>query len=350
MERIRPSQGELRGSRRVWSAAVADHEPELIVSALLRDEDDTAAVAERYGLPAGSLAAWRSAVVDAGLQALRAAIPPVGWLQADLTLAGGPGGYGRLAGTLGGQLDEWLTSGVATNAWHLQKPPGVRLRLEGEREQLRSVLTPVLDGLVSGGTLEHWRFGPYLPESHLFGGAAGMALAHRFFTADSLAVLAWERARHEGTATLGAAELSFVLVDSWLGRLVPDPWERWDVWCRLRWTGRVLDQVRGPGGVGADLGPDAVAWVRGVRSFPGPWPGASRGEQAILDRYQRHMDELATSAAAAVAGGRLPVNLRQVLPFWIVFHWNRMSFTLEAQRALTTVVIAALDPRGPAVD
>lgn len=342
-----PSQGGSSAPAPLWSGPVSEPEPALILAALLRDEDDTVAVAERCGLPPGSLTAWRTIVAHAGLEALRSAATGAGWVQADLTLAAGPARSGRLAGVLADELEGWVGSGTAVNAWHLHKPPGVRLRVEGRREALRPSVAQVLDGLVADGTLEGWRFGEYLPEAHLFGGGTGMALAHRFFTADSLAVLAWDRARHEGTATLGPAELSFLLVDSWLGRLVPDPWERWDVWCRLRWTGRVLDQARGPGGVGADLSPDAVAWVRAVRSFPGPWPGASRGEQAILDRHQRRMEELASDAAAAVAAGRLPVHLRQVLPFWIVFHWNRMSFTLEAQRALTRVVIAALDPHGP---
>ncbi|HET7488916.1 MAG TPA: thiopeptide-type bacteriocin biosynthesis protein [Acidimicrobiales bacterium] len=326
---------------------MTEHDPALILSVLLRDEDETAALAERRGIPAGALAAWRGAVSDAALAALDGAVAPACWVQADLALPHRPGAAGVLAGALAERAEDWLASGAASGAWHMQKPPGVRLRVEGDRDTLRAAVAAALDAMVGDGALERWQFGAYLPESHLFGGTAGMALAHRFFTADSLAVLAWERARHDGTATLGPAEFSFLLVDSWLGRLVPDPWERWDVWCRLRWAGRVLDQ---PGQSPADLAPDAVAWVRGVRALPGPWPGASRGEQAILDRYQRRVDALADEVAAAVAAGTLPVHLRQVLPFWIVFHWNRMSFTLEAQRALTRVVIAALDPRGPAVE
>lgn len=323
----------------------------LILGVLLRPEDDAARAAESVGLPADAVAAWRAAVVDAALAVLDTSVAPVGWVQVDLALGGTAASCaGVLAGPVADHLTEWTATGQATNAWFLHKPPGVRLRLEGDRRELRSLLAPVLDGLVATGALSGWRFGAYLPEAHLFGGSVGMGLAHRFFTADSLAVLAYERARLERTASLVPAELSFLLLDGCLARLVPDPWERWDVWCRLRWTGRVLDQARTAGSVSSELAGDAVAWVRAVRSFPGPWAGASRAEQVILDDYQRRIEALAESVAEVVRDGDLPVNLRQVLPFWIVFHWNRLSFTLEAQRALTRVVVAALDPRGPAVE
>lgn len=315
-------------------------DPRTVLAALLRDEDDAVAAAERLGVPTAALGAWRDAVVGAGLAALADRVEPSGWVQVDLTLAGQ-----LVDGPLGERLSEWVTSGLAANVWYIHKPPGVRLRLQGDRERLRSEVGAVLDGMVAGGTAAGWRFGDYLPETHLFGGTVGMALAHRFFTADSLAVLAYHRARAERAARLSPVAFSYLLLDGCLTRLVPDPWERWDVWSRLRWTGRVLDH-----GVAPTLPEDVVGWVRAVRAFPGPWPGASGAEQAILSDYQDRMDALAVETTDAIAAGEPVANLRRSLPFWIVFHWNRMYFSLEGQRAITRVVVAALDPRGPVPD
>jgi thiopeptide-type bacteriocin biosynthesis protein len=320
-------------------------DPRLVLAALLRDEDEAGAAAEDSGLAAEQLAAWRDRLIEAGLAVLDPAAEESRWVQADLAFDGSASQYQRLvASPLPDRLSAWCREGTATNAWHLHKPPGVRLRLEGDARRLENLLAPLLDDLVVTGAVTGWRFGVYLPETHLFGGPVGMRLAHQFFTADSLAVLAYHHARQQASASLSPAEFSFLLLDGLLARLVADPWERWDVWCRLKWTGRVLDDAGGP----APPGPGAAAWVRAVRSFPGPWPGASRREQAILAEYHQRVLALAETTAAALHQGESAANLRRSLPFWIVFHWNRMLFSIEAQRSLTRAVVAGLDPRGPA--
>lgn len=324
-----------------------DAYPGLVLAALLRDEDEALTVAERLGVPTGALAAWRNAVIDAGLAVLADRLEPVGWVQVDVIAVTWAA---LVAGPLLDRLSEWVDAGVVSNTWFVHKPPGLRLRLEGERERLRSLLSPLLDEIVAAGGATGWRFGFYLPETHLFGGPVGMALAHRFFTADSLAVLGYHRARQERSVRLGPTEFSLLLLDGCLTRLVPDPWERWDVWCRLRWTGRILDQSAPPGAAPAKLPDDAVGWVRAVRSLPGPWPGASRQEQAILYDYLHRIESLADQTRVAIEAGEPVANLRLSLPFWIVFHWNRLGFSPEAQRAITRVVIAGIDPRGPAID
>jgi hypothetical protein len=48
------------------------------------------------------------------------------------------------------------------------------------------------------------------------------------------------------------------------------------------------------------------------------------------------------------ADGKLLFHLRDILPFWIVFHWNRWG--IDAQTALTLGIEGALDPRAPSAE
>ncbi len=321
---------------------------QLILATLLRDEDEAAAAAASRGATQDSLLAWRLVLVDAGLVALAERLAPVGWVQAELIGDGSPVQSERLLrGPLLENLQTWVHRGIASNAWYLHKPPGMRLRLEGDVSVLRDLLPPVLDRAVAEGGARGWRYGVYLPESYLFGGSDGTALAHRFFTADSLAVLAYHRARLARRTALGPAEFSLVLLDGLLRRLLDDHWERWDVWCRLESTRRLAPdpppQPDSP--AGSD---DALRAVRSLLERPASALAlVSEEEQAILNAYETRVADLALHVQQVLERGGLMVNVRAVLPFWIVFHWNRVGFGLETQRALAELVVAALDPREP---
>ena len=62
--------------------------------------------------------------------------------------------------------------------------------------------------------------------------------------------------------------------------------------------------------------------------------------------FEARLAALSGAAARAVDDGRLATGLRAVAPFWILFHWNRVGFDLEAQRNLAVLIAKAVAPRG----
>jgi hypothetical protein len=80
-----------------------------------------------------------------------------------------------------------------------------------------------------------------------FGGATGLSLTHRWFTAGSLAVLEHHRLRLNGKARVGSELFSLMLIDRLRRRRYDDREllvERGRAWARRRWGGRELRAKR----------------------------------------------------------------------------------------------------------
>ena len=54
-------------------------------------------------------------------------------------------------------------------------------------------------------------------------------------------------------------------------------------------------------------------------------------------------ERAATAMRRLAAQGRLLFHVREIIPFWIVFHWNR--WRVASQAALTVGIEGTLDPR-----
>lgn len=211
-----------------------------------------------------------------------------------------------------------LAHGSLSGCFFMQKPPGLRLRLAGTGTAAEE-LAEKIERL--GVTIS---VGVYEPETFLFDGPDALRCAHDAFTADTLAVCAYTAAATSGRTSLFPADFSIALCQQLLGALGLDAWERWDVWMRIL-------TLRGGD------------W-RTVQPTIG---GASRLSvpDDIHFAYAGRIEALAARLAGPARNRIFPNGLRRILPFWIVFHWNRMGFDERTQRDLAALTAALYHPR-----
>ena len=188
------------------------------------------------------LAAARDVFVTGGAEALKNTIRPYRWLSWGVKL---PKQQGRLRKKeqLATFLDgltraarRWLADPHVTGFFFMNKPPGIRLRVETDRpERVRRRIERWLAERVP------YRFDVqiYEPEAFQFGGEVGMTIAHRHFTSDSLAALQVLRRSLQGNLSAPIEDLSLLCISDLLSRLTEDSWEMWDIWSHLRLTGRL---------------------------------------------------------------------------------------------------------------
>ncbi|MCL4542998.1 MAG: thiopeptide-type bacteriocin biosynthesis protein, partial [Chloroflexi bacterium] len=174
---------------------------------------DLAAFCQERGIVPEELLAWRTAFVAAGVAGLHEALHPGGWLQVNLQLD--PFGVSwteLISDDFQEYIRAWLEEGHIDRFFYLHKPPGVRLRFRGARARFLPLLEGRLTTLMRKGVVAGSDIVPYDAEVYQFGGAAGLELAHEYFTYESLAVLAYHRLRLQGAVVLPPAEFSLVLV------------------------------------------------------------------------------------------------------------------------------------------
>lgn len=294
------------------------------------------------------LASLRAVFVAAGTAALHEALTVERWIELSLPLDPlEPCWIALMTSELPLRLDAWVRAGRVRCAFFMNKPPGIRLRLLAPREDLLLEATTLLDELCARGVVGSWSRGPYDAEAVQFGGPAGLALAHRYFTHESLAVLAHHRARLTRGVGLPPAELSLVLLHMFLRRVTDDDWELWDLWCKMEVTGRL------PSGGRVDPATPEVASALALRPHLLPLlrddeaalAHATAAEASALRHYAEALPAIARDLRAVRTEGRLAWGLREILPFWIVFHWNRMGFDDARQERLAHVMSTVLNPK-----
>lgn len=266
-----------------------------------------------------------------------------GWMQANVPL----GAHGRVwLELIGGDFQEtiaaWLSQDVDRRRFFFTfKRPGLRLRFLGVDREQRARLAALLDRHCGQGT--GWSEAPYDPELQQFGGPVGLDLAHRYFTLDSLAVLGAARLRLYGGARLSPEELSLVMLHRVLAGATGDRWELWDLWCRMELTDRLEHPVGSRAWRAA--APSAPDRMRVLALLYGTGADPSEGEQRVLAAYATPLGSLVSDVHAAVDAGELTWPLRDILPFWVVTHWNRMAFPAPVQRRLTMLMTHVLCPK-----
>jgi thiopeptide-type bacteriocin biosynthesis protein len=307
-----------------------------VLECLLRDEDELRVRAGEQGLDPACLGAWRSALLSIAVRELPSLIDPLNWVQADIELVDTSDGYLRLLGSpLLERIQDW--SQQSSCGYYLHKPPGLKIRAEGDRQARAQELAGLCDELQATGAARSWRFGSYLPETALFGGEAGLAITHRLFTADSIAVLGYHRTRQAGATATGPAEFSLACLLALAEATIRDRWERWDAWTALGRLGRLAPERNDTAGQAA------LEWV--LRSQHDLREGrVPAGTESLVTPVMRSVNASAADLAATAQAGQLLASPRQLLPFWAVFHWNRMGFSLAEQRELGRLLELAARP------
>jgi thiopeptide-type bacteriocin biosynthesis protein len=300
--------------------------------------DDLSVLCQGRAISPEELARLREAFIEAGVARVQEISLSRCWLQAGLQFD--PFGLQWslfVSGDLQDRVRRWMAQGIVEQFSFVHKPPGVRLRLLGERVRLLPVLAEMLDGYVHNGELTAWSRGLYDAEPYQFGGEAGLAIAHRFFTTESLAVLAYHRLRLRGEASLDMVSFSLLLIDLLLREVVAEKWERWDVWRKMSLAGRAFADAQA-------TQRQQPAGEQLVQFLEQPDRCLSEGERRIVEEYRAALPAIASDLTKANDTAALLWPMREILPFWIVFHWNRMAFDLDEQRLMTFLMDTVLSP------
>jgi protein-L-isoaspartate(D-aspartate) O-methyltransferase len=236
-------------------------------------------------------------------------------------------------------LERWRGEGRFARCFFMRKPPGLRLRFQGEHlgARLEPTLVAWLEEAERRNDVRGFRFGVYEPERFRFGGPAGMDVAHDYFDRDSRLTLRYETLADDERVALPPDLYSLIVSYDLIRRCVDDGAEIWDVWRRLRTA---------VGGNSPPVGEDTAAVARDraavglALAYRSALPPAA---QALLEEAQVHNAAIAARLHAASAAGRLSLGPRAWLAAACVFHWNRLGLSLPELRDMVARMLWLLD-------
>jgi protein-L-isoaspartate(D-aspartate) O-methyltransferase len=223
-------------------------------------------------------------------------------------------------------LEQARGEGLVSAWWFLRKKPHWRLRYTGGRPA-RQFLDTELQHLHREGTVTRWVHGIYEPETGVFGGAAGMALAHTVFCEDSRHLLAYLGRRSTTSGTeLGRRELALLLGSAFLRGARLDWFEQADVWSKVTAL-RALPQPFRP----------EEQLLSSARTLTTLNPRSLTASGLL--HHTSNWALVFTAAGAALADlaaqGRLSRGLRAVCAHHLIFAFNRWGLPYREQHILS---------------
>lgn len=260
---------------------------------------------------------------DAGRAALDA--EPSGWHQMNIRFAD----YPSADRTFRAYLTPALRSDPIGTWWFVRKYPHWRLRFypasnASPEDALRHV-TEALDSSVSWSVTTEWTATPYEPEAIAFGGPVGMPLAHELFHADSVGVLGYLGVAADGSArSLDAKATSLVAMTLLMRAAGLEFGEQGDVWGRVE-EHRPLAEDVSPEQVSSMVEPMRRLLLSDVR------PLLNAGDLACVRPWIEGLEQGGEALAEAVGSGNIGLGKRGILARHVLFHWNRMGFTVRQQ-------------------
>ncbi len=249
-----------------------------------------------------------------------------------------------LASELGPACIRLVGNGHISRWWFMRKNDGgvphIRLRIFGSEPALSREAVPILGQeltrLEASGRIGHPTTLIYEPETAIFGGPAGIDLAHEIFHQDSHALQRWllmEQNSDGPSVSRHRPEASMIVLHALLRGAGVDNFELLDVWTRV--------QTYRPWKTSATFEQRQKNLQVLTRLFREP----ARNLQAFLGQTQADI-VLAWSHALAKQGealagenraGHLQRGLRNILASHIIFHWNRLGFAIPMQAELATL-------------
>lgn len=295
----------------------------------------------------GQVATLREAFVAAGAAHVRQLATPTCWLQVGVSFHDATSARRFIAlPALHQTIDRWLQEEYLEQFFFMRKAPGLRLRFALPHGTSESPIVEQLDQWRTIGVLQRYQFGLYDPETHQFGGPAGLDAIHRHATVDSLAYLQFADLHARGNATVDPLLFSLIVLHDLIGRVAEDPWEQWDVWCELRLTGRLVPPDGELGALLAEELADNRELLEAVLLHrEDVLDELTPSERALVRAMASANATLVADWNAAIASRTLSCPPRKILPFLIIFHWNRVGLDLGEQMALTYFVEAMLNPK-----
>ncbi|GAA2558030.1 hypothetical protein GCM10010423_69740 [Streptomyces levis] len=213
--------------------------------------------------------------------------------------------------------------------WFIRKHPHWRLRIQPAPDtSMADLVTETarsLDSAVSWHVVSQWRPTRYEPETIAFGGPAGMTITHRLFHADSLGVIAYDQLAGAEPNSLLEAKATSLLVLTSLLRAAGLEWgEQGDVWGQVE-AKRVL-----PSDVPTEKISALADTMRQLLTLDTA-PLLTDGPLSPLRDWVTGMERGGQALKNAAQNNNLLLGLRAVLARHVLFHWNRMGFTVQQQ-------------------
>lgn len=256
------------------------------------------------------------------------------WFQARIAPRDWATAEAVFAAEIAPRLDQLHHGQVAW--WYLRKHPHWRLRIRTTDHEQPEAL---LDGLAAAGVIDAWWPGTYEPETTAFGGPTAMTIVHDLFCADSRGVLAY--ARHP-QPQLGRRELSLLLLSALHQHAGLDPFEAADVFARVT-------HLRPAPPEAASERVDALAMTMRpllvITIDPDMPLFAASGPAAHAAAWLHGFVHAGQRLRAEDTAGRLDRGARAVIAQIVIFHWNRLGLSAQAQGILAHAAQAALLPR-----
>jgi thiopeptide-type bacteriocin biosynthesis protein len=283
----------------------------------------------------------RELFVTAGAAKLDAVLRPRRWVQIGVEFADAEQKLRFLTGPLRAKAETWLSDGTAQQFFFMNKPPGARIRVYGDAraDGLLASVVPLFEHALAHGEIMGWQHGLFDAETYQFGGEEGLDICHEFFTTDALCILAWQALARAGHTRLSAVGLSLIVLNDLFRRATDDYAEVWDTWCNMAFTGRLTG-----------LPDDIEARARHYLAYDRPWierlamrpaetlTHSSPQEVEIIERYFAVNARIAARLADAEKRNALLYGRRKILPFYAIFHWNRLAIRWVEQTWLCSIM------------
>ncbi|MGC4804980.1 thiopeptide-type bacteriocin biosynthesis protein [Micromonospora sp. DT233] len=216
------------------------------------------------------------------------------------------------------------TSGLITAWWFMRKGPW---RIRYLPASLHNGPDPVHRLLTDATT---WTTDIYEPETHAFGGANAMDVAHTLFHHDSHHLITYL-----DDHPADRRERSLILCTALMRMAGLDLNEQGDVWAR------VAQHRAGH----LTLPPASHTWG----AFTGKIRYLLLGAARDTSDWQAGFENAGTSLRCLRETGTLTRGLRAVIAEHVIFHWNRLGVPANAQAALAQAATEAIFGRVPAL-
>jgi thiopeptide-type bacteriocin biosynthesis protein len=232
---------------------------------------------------------------------------------------------------LGPMLDDVEAAGVISSWFFMRKAPSWRLRFLPPNESIAQTAASLvhrrLSALNSADRIARWVETIYEPETHAFGGPAGMDIAHHLFHQDSRHVLHYLDGAAEEPSDQ-RRELSILLACLLLRGAGLDWHEQGDVWARVA-EHRTLPP---------DTQPDRLRTLKPALRRLITVDAAALiphyGPLAYLDDWAAAFTDAGTTLGELASTGALRRGLRAVLTQHVIFAWNRIGLPHATQSLL----------------
>lgn len=223
-------------------------------------------------------------------------------------------------------LEQARGEGLIPTWWFVRKRPHWRLRYTGGRPA-RKFLDTELERLHREGAVARWVHGVYEPETGVFGGTAGMTLAHTVFCEDSRHVLAYLTRRSAASDTeLGRRELTLLLGSAFLRGARLDWFEQADVWAKVAALRALPQPFRPEEGL--------LSSARTLMTLS-PRPLAASGPLHHTSSWVQVFTAAGAALTDLAAQGRLSRGLRAVCAHHLIFAFNRWGLPYRDQHILS---------------